>query len=733
MLRAPNGGRPKLPAEVMLTALALLVATVAQTVAHDPYEWRQVPIGPLGFVTGMVIHPTARGVMYVRTDVGGLYGFDAANRTWSPLNDLLMRDDPVFRGGIESVALDRGRPERVYIASGDIYRSDDRGRTWRALGLRKRDGSRIYMGPNDPWRNVGERLAVDPNAGGRTLFFGSRRDGLWRSTDEGRTWSAAASFPSRGLDNAGISFVLFDPSSGTATEPSRTVVAGVVGDGVFRSSDSGATWKRLVGPAPDFQPMRGAIADDGTLYVSFMRGDQWTGSGEGAVFRYRGTAATDVTPPGFALGFCGVSVDPRNSRRVVVAPWPWAPDTSQITFQSEDAGHSWVNREARFEIPSWWVSYTPQNWNATVLIDPHEPNRLWIANGYGVYSTANSRQTPQRWTVVSDGVEELVGQHVRKPPGGPLLFAVCDKGGFTLERWDRKPDNRWDPGVFSYATSIDFAARRPNFVVRASTNSDNRTPTSSYSTDGGRTWTPMASVPPGGLFGGIAVSADNVDNIVFATHGENGRVFRTMDRGRTWVATNAPTRHWFNTVFAYQSPLAADRVDGRVFYLFGIAAGEFWRSDDGGASWRMVSRGVLPENWRAVIRPTPDRAREVWALFVGEPTESLWRSLDGGATWTRIARLDEVGGFGFGPSIEGGRPTVYLWGNVGGAGRGMYRSDNLASTEGDGASARWVKIDSDSQPIPRSSWNGVEADPDHPGRVFVSVGGRGLMVGERRR
>ena len=56
------------------------------------------------------------------------------------------------------------------------------------------------MGGNEDGRGVGERLAVDPNDN-RVLFFGSRHEGLWKSTDCAATWKKVETFPLKGLGN----------------------------------------------------------------------------------------------------------------------------------------------------------------------------------------------------------------------------------------------------------------------------------------------------------------------------------------------------------------------------------------------------------------------------------------------------------------------------------------------------------------------------------------------------
>ena len=61
--------------------------------------------------------------------------------------------------------------------SGSLRKSvRDRGNTWDVFPVSFR------MGGNEDGRGVGERLAVDPNDN-RVLFFGSRHEGLWKSTD----------------------------------------------------------------------------------------------------------------------------------------------------------------------------------------------------------------------------------------------------------------------------------------------------------------------------------------------------------------------------------------------------------------------------------------------------------------------------------------------------------------------------------------------------------------------
>ena len=117
-------------------ALAWPNSSPAQSVPSQPYVWRNVVMGAGGFVDGLVFHPTAKDVLYARTDVGGGYRWDAASGQWVALTDWLSPAQNNYTG-IESIGLDASDPNRVYLAAGTysrspaaILRSDDQGKTF---------------------------------------------------------------------------------------------------------------------------------------------------------------------------------------------------------------------------------------------------------------------------------------------------------------------------------------------------------------------------------------------------------------------------------------------------------------------------------------------------------------------------------------------------------------------------------------------------------------------------
>ena len=170
---------------------------IRESTTSQPYIWKNVQIVGGGFVDGIILHPKEKNLRYARTDIGGAYRWNDESKRWEPLLDWVSYPDLNLMG-VESIAVDPSDPERVYLAcgtytnpktaNGAILRSRDRGRTY------QRTNVPFKFGANETGRGNGERLAVDPNDG-RILYLGTRHDGLWKSTDAGATWNRVTSFP----------------------------------------------------------------------------------------------------------------------------------------------------------------------------------------------------------------------------------------------------------------------------------------------------------------------------------------------------------------------------------------------------------------------------------------------------------------------------------------------------------------------------------------------------------
>lgn len=335
---------------IALGAALVLVAlspVAAGKPGDAPYRWTNVTVGGGGFAPGVVFSPAERGLAYLRTDMGGAYRWEDNAGKWVPLMDGFA-ESSFF--GVESIAPDPVNPARVYAAVGmysggaaAILRSDDRGTHWAVTHVPFR------MGGNEAGRGLGERLAVDPR-NPRHLLFGSRHDGMWRSDDAGAHWRRDTAFPYPGAGqpaprttHAGIAFVLFDPKS-------PRVFAGIAdagGAGLVRSDDDGAHWTRIPGPPSGLVPVKAALDGAGRLYVTWADGIGPSGVTRGAIWTVERSGATeDVTPDRSPTappgGYIGIAADPRRDGVAYASTFNrWNP--GDTLWRTVDGGRHWAD------------------------------------------------------------------------------------------------------------------------------------------------------------------------------------------------------------------------------------------------------------------------------------------------------------------------------------------------------------------------------------------------------
>lgn len=343
-------------AKALITGLVLALATTMQPAAQakppisTPYSWNNVAVGAGGFAPNIIFSTAERDLAYLRTDMGGAYRWDGKAARWIPLQDGNAESSYM---GIESIAADPFDPNIVYLAAGmnarrpaAVLRSTDRGATWRVTPVS------FSMGGNEDGRGMGERLAIDPNTTS-TLFFGSRHDGLWRSDDSGASWKKVESFPLPGLGtpaekqptHGGLSFVVIDPAR-------RIIFAGSADPGerhLFRSDDGGASWRAIEGgPAGSLLPVKAAIDKRGMLYVAYCNGIGPNGITAGAVWRLDTKSGqwTDITPDKTRPGgYMGLSLDPSAPGTLAVSSVDrWNP--GDTIWRTTDDGAHWTDIDA---------------------------------------------------------------------------------------------------------------------------------------------------------------------------------------------------------------------------------------------------------------------------------------------------------------------------------------------------------------------------------------------------
>ncbi|MFJ9151509.1 WD40/YVTN/BNR-like repeat-containing protein [Streptomyces sp. NPDC102270] len=693
------------------------------------YRWRQVAIGGTGFVTGVLFHPSVRGLAYARTDIGGAYRWEERSARWIPLNDDLGWDDWNLLG-VEAMAVDPAHPNRVYLAlgtyaqswagDGAVLRSEDRGATWARTDLT------VKLGGNEDGRGAGERLLVDPRDSD-TLWLGTRHDGLLKSTDRGATWKAV-SFPATpSATGQGITLLV---------AAGRSVYAGW-GDSdgtaanLYRTSD-GTTWEAVPAQPSGTSakvPIRAAYdCHTRELYVTYANAPGPGGQSDGSVHKLATASGkwTDVTPvkPGgttadgssdtFAYG--GVAVDARRPGTVVVSTnnrWA-AVDT---LYRTTNGGRTWTSLKDSAVLD---VSETPFLtfgadapkfgwWIQAVAVDPYDSKHIVYGTGATLYGTRDLKH----WAPQIRGLEETSVRQLISPPTGEahLLSGLGDVGVMYHERLTASPSRGMASNpVFGSATGLAQAAAKPSYVVRTGFGDHGN---GAFSNDGGRTWAPFAAQPAQAKDspGPIATNTDGSVLLWTFVHWDGTKypAQRSTDNGATW-----------SEVAGYPkgaTPLA-DPADPTRFYAYDTDTGTLFASTDGGLTFTGRASGLPWGDSQFQLTAAPGRSGDLW---LSTKTNGLYRSTDGGATFTKLTSCWASHTLAFGKAAKGAdQPAIYMVGSTE-AITGVYRSD-------DGAKS-WVRVNDDRH---QWGWIGatIAADPRIHGRVYIATNGRGIQYGE---
>ena len=511
----------------------------------------------------------------------------------------------------------------------------------------------------------------------------------------------------------------------------------VDGEGVYESTDGGASWSSAAIDVEKPWFYDAEISADGELFVCGVDANKRTFH----VRKYDGESWQQVfAATGHAIG--EIALDPFNKTRAVLMTHGF--NFTFLTKNLQDEQPKWKklthDRNAK-TIP--WLAWAEGGWFSLgeVTFDPATEDRIWIAEGTGIWRTSDLDDDNVTWEEVTLGQEHLVSSDIVSMPNGASITAHWDRPIFYHKDADTFPSQHQPTQRFNSGWSLDRNPNDPNFVVAIIEDHryccyDGQHRTSGYSEDGGKTWTRFGSFPTfrdkDSVHGQIAVAASNRDNIVWLPVW-NSMPYFTTDRGKTWTKAELPDNSgncciaapWFQ-----RECLAADRVKPATFYIYDWAEGHLFQSNDGGKNWTRKAN-VLPKwSYHGKLRSVHQHAEHLW--FAPGRQESvraiggLMRSTDGGAEWTKLENTTEVLNLALGkPAPEADYPTLFIQGRVDGD-FGYFKSTDEGAT--------WTKIGT----YPLGIYDGAKvmhADPWIYDRVYVGFGGNGFVYfdGSKRR
>ena len=503
-----------------------------------------------------------------------------------------------------------------------MSRGDKAGVAQRSAG-----GAWIAVGPT----NIGGRLtsfAVDPNDSNH-IWAGAAAGGVFESRDAGSNWAPV--FDDQPLLPVGA--VAAHPTTSNivyvGTGEANGAGYSYDGDGVYRTVDGGASWQHLglaetrrIGriAIDPVDPQRVFVAAAGGVYAP----DEFRGV-------YRSTDAgvtwTKVLFVAPTAGAIDVAIDPSNPARVYAAIWEHYSTPSHWTagglnsgiWQSQDGGDSWTRLTNGLPASAATVgriglaiaASSPQTVYALYINDP--------GSLIGVYKTTNAGASWARidtpggsQTAIFSGYGYYFGQ-IRVDPANANIVYLLDV------YWARSTDG----GVtYTNHTSGPMHVDHHDLAIL---------PTKLYmandggfyrSTDTGSTWI-KATVLPATQFYDLGINPTDTSKR-FGGLQDNGSV-RTIDgRASDWTSVNGGDG--FQCEVDPVNPL-------RVYYE--SQYGGIRRSSDGGNTSAAGTTGIVStdrKNWNTPIIHDPRTTQRLYTA-----THRVYRSTDGAQSWTAIS------------------------------------------------------------------------------------------------
>ncbi|HZV77735.1 MAG TPA: hypothetical protein VFF63_08265 [Candidatus Babeliales bacterium] len=319
---------------------------------------------------------------------GGVWESLDAGRTWTPIFD----DQDI--GSIGSIAVAPNEPRTIYVGTGEadmrsdiaygdgMYKSVDGGRSWSHIGLTKT----MQIGA----------IAVDPRnanivyaaALGHPYAANSER-GVFKTSDGGKTWTKIL-YKDADTGATALAIAPDDPNVIYAAlwqtrRPPWNVYppSNGPGSGLYKSTDAGATWTQLTNGLPSHVGRIGLSISNAAPHRIYANVD--AAPGLGGIYRSDDAGATWTHTDGeqriWQRGwyFSGITADQRNPDVVYVM------DTA--TYRSTDGGKSF---NAILGDP------TGDDFH-TLWIDPSDSSHLILGSDQGVVVSVNGAKTWSSW------------------------------------------------------------------------------------------------------------------------------------------------------------------------------------------------------------------------------------------------------------------------------------------------------------------------------------------------
>jgi photosystem II stability/assembly factor-like uncharacterized protein len=553
-------------------------------------------IGPAlmgGRISDLAVYEADPSIFYAASASGGLLKTVNAGASWE---NVFSSQSTVSIG---DVAINPTDPNTVWVGTGEansrqssswgdgVYKSTDGGRTWKHVGLKESHHvGRIVINPTDT--DIVYVAALGH------LWGSNPERGVFMTTDGGLTWKNVLAIDA----NTGAVDLAMDPSNPkllyAATYQRRRTGwgfnGGGPGSGLYKTADGGRTWKKLTNGLPK--------GDNGRIGLDIYRKNPnivvaCVENKDGGIFRSEDKGETWTKVNGLnprPMYFSQIRIDPSDDKRVYLGG-------VQLHI-SDDGGKTFRNDGAPFvhlDHHAFWIDPG----NSSHIIDGNDGG-VWVSHDRArTWEHLNNYSIGQFYTVAVDMQQPYFvygGMQDNASWGGPS--AVRDRLGIMNQRWFMiQPCDGMYVVVDPKDDGIIYSDCQNGYIIR-------------YDRKTGERKTIRAETAPGeaplrwNWTAPIVVSKHDSSLYIGAN-----RLFRSTDHGHTWAAT---------------SPDLTTKTDREALAIMDVVGKNITLSKHDG----MTSFGNL-----TTISESPKRAG---LIYVGTDDGKVQVTRDGGQNWTDL-------------------------------------------------------------------------------------------------
>lgn len=664
--------------------------STAQEVDRSAYQnlhYRMIGPFRASRTVGGVGVPAQPNVFYMGVNNGGVWKTDDYGRTWNPIFDSAPT------GSVGDIAVSESDPNILYVGSGEglhrpdlsvgdgIFKSTDGGKHWEHMGLNDvQQIGRLIVHPGDP-----NMVFV---AGLGHPYGANEQRGVFKTTDGGKTWDKVLYVD----QHTGAIQVEFDPNDPNIVYadmwdhqegPWENASFSGPNSGLYKSTDGGASWKKLTKGLPTAQQGLGRIGigisrsnsklifatvdarENGGIYKSIDAGESWT-------FLHG-----DRRLWGRGGDFAEIRVHPTNPDRLYVA--------NVASYTSADGGKTWMSLKGAPGGDDYHRIWINPN-NPAIMLFVADQGAVITVNGGRTWSSWYNQPTTQLYHVSTDnqfpywvygGQQESGAIGIAsRGNGGQISFREfmgvgADEYAYVapdpkdpdiiyggrVMRFDKKTGQSQNvapeavrSGKYRYVRTMPllFHPADDNMLLFA-TNVLWKT------RNGGQSWEAispdltyeqppipasvgdyktkeMESMARRGVIYALAPSSLDVDIIWAGT--DDGKVHVTKNGGADWIDVTPPQLSSWDKV----SQIDAGHFDKNVAYIAINAIRKddmkpyVYKTADSGKTWELVTNGMHPSGPVNVVREDPQKAG---LLYAGTERE-VYFSIDDGQHWQSL-------------------------------------------------------------------------------------------------